>query len=1338
MGCTAFCLDSHAIHATEPRSSQPSTELSADNGAGKSRTAPASPTDQKGTVAVLRDDIPAVGAPASPEFLAGALRSEGFGTVFLDSKQLADPKALNRASCDVLVLPYGASFPVAAASNFREFLRKGGKFLSMGGYAFDNLLELGPQGWAPPNPPPAPATDLVMWHCSIPAEELRNKGPLTYSGWLKTAAVSGPGMAFFAVYQIAADGSLPEWRDTCRVSGSQDWKEYPYRFKVHPQAVRVDLRAGLFRCRGKAWFDDLRLTDETGHVLVNSGFEEPFDPDKPGDRQWARSDPQLCAVQASTRHSGARALQATLSFAPPREERLNTRRGLPADGLEVEPTQLGVFQPDYLLERVGFAHAAPNQVILDAKLRLEGPLTGYAACGVVGFDQARWQSLLNAYDRFGRLRGSAGALSRHYSGPYAGSSWAFFGVTNRNLFSAAEPSMTQALGNLVQALTEDIYLPSLVTERARYRPGDDVEIHAVIFNGGRQEKRLQLKVEIYEGEPNDQGQAPGAPLAVLTQTAVAAPGGGHPVRLHWKLPPLKSDFGTLVGRLFEDERELDRIDGGFVIASERTVAAGPQLNYRDNYLRFGKRPLFLFGTDDWGYVFNTTRETPLQWLRDMRQRRDLGVMLYENLQFGLPKSPDEQEKLLDKVDGLAQLAQKFQQVYFPCLLCGYNVAVSDAELHRHREYCEAFARRYAHVPGLVYYLNGDLRCELSDNVTPQWTQFLQQRFATPEQVGRRWGADEAFDSWGKIRAEDFNDWEHAWGDLKVYDQNRFRAELLRRWSSELIRGIRQHDQAHPITAEFYQVPHQGVDIPAGIGDLDLSNFGYFERPWADLARFAPISKLNDQRARGKSFGPGEYGVKTHPAWGDGQDYGYHARRSREEAIDLYLAVAHYTLGLGGSRIQNWCWKDDADRVFPWGMVYPCDNVPKEIGYVHRNQSFLFRQFAPVYQTPSAYVLTADGHRFGGGKWQVIEGILTAFDLALSTQIENLGTLNEIGLRIPEAAKLIYYPLPFCPSDDIYQKLLPWVRAGGVLYVSGDISYTETRQRGRTQRLAELCGVRFQAEQYPNISVNATNAADQPCIVVEPITARVLKRTRDGLPLIVENQVGRGTVIYTTDPIEFHSVPGRRADDIALYASVLARAKVARIIAVPQLASLRAFKVPLQDGGSVCVLINSVTNRTAQTITLTELKPPLTLTVTGPRPALAWWDGQGRLRAVETQGPCAVGEVQVVKDGTDGIVLSLDGQDLQQSRALLLMPTKPGTVEVRSTVNWRQPVVQTGDFQNGLWRVLESRALPPQAERTTVEVSADQVFSLLLICEQSEASRWHSAVEQALCDPASLP
>lgn len=1334
--------------------------------------APATRADVEGTVAIFKDEIPPSGAASSPEHFAALLREAGFATEFVRSEQLAEAQILNRDRFDVLVLPYGASFPVRAAENFRSFLRTGGKFFSTGGYAFDNLLERTTNGWRAYQPPTPSPLDGAAWFYDIPAVELREHGRLTFRGFLKTDDVSGPGFAHFSVYQIAADGSLPTWRDLGQVRGSESWKEYRFEFDVHPQAATVSLRAGLYRCRGTAWFDDVRLTDEAGNVLVEADFEKPLNPDRPAPRNWWRSHKELCLGQSTVVHAGSNALKVTLGFEIPRVERINTRHGRPEDGLEVESTQLGVFQADYPIERASSIAAAPMQAIVNASLNLDGPVEGWAACGVVGWDAARWQPLINAYNRYGRLRGAAGAMLRHYAGNWAGSSWAFFGVTNRDLFASDQPAMGETLVGVIRSLVRDTYFASLTTEHSCYRQGETARIFVPAFNGGRKAQELRVTLDVFDGEPPDPGTVAAdvkkltsphgsqrerpmetsegllrLPAARFARTLVVEPRRTNTVTLDWTLPPQAADFYHLVAHLWDGTNEVDRIESGFIVQDSKVIQSGPRLNFRDNYLRFGKRPLFLFGTDDWSYVFNTTRETPLQWLRDMRQRRDLGVMIYENLQVGqyfdnLPvnrtATASQHERLSRKIDGIVQLAQQYGQVYFPGLLIGYNAAASDADLTAQRNYCRDFARRYSDVPGLIYYLNGDYRCELSGSVTPQWNTFLRERYGSDAKLREAWGRFAPSQPLGQIPAEDYHDWEQTWDDVSAYDRNCFRAWLMRRWNGALISGIREFDKVHPTSGEFYQLPHSGVDLPGGIDGLDLANFGFFEKPDADLAKFPALCIYNDQRARGKSGGPGEYGVKTHPAWGDGKDYGYHTARTREQALELFLAIPHYALGLGASRIHNWCWKDDAHRVFPWGMVYPCDGVPKDTAYLHRNLSLLFRHFAPVYEEPEVYVLTPDSHRLGGAKWKVIDGILTSIELALATHPPGLGTLNEQWLQIPKSAKVIFYPLPFCPPDEAYSKVLDWVKGGGVLYLSGDISYDELRRRSRTRRLEELCGVRFVAEQYPNISVNPTNAEAQPCLRVAAVNATVLQHAADGSPLLVEHRVGRGRVFFTPDPIELHSTLTRRPQDLALYRRVLEAARVAPLPVVPDDPELRIMRVPLRDGGKVWILFNTDDSQPSRSFRVMHEKTEVKLIVARRQPALLWFDSAGALRAIETQGMCWVGNEEVLCDETRGIVLSLDGKDVRRSQAVLLMPLQPGQIQWRSTAKWIEPVVETGEIRGGGWLALDSQAVQMNEGQMRVQVANDQALSLLLVCERATLDRWRKAVGRSVTDPASLP
>ncbi|MBM4087780.1 MAG: hypothetical protein FJ272_23565, partial [Planctomycetes bacterium] len=114
------------------------------------------PPDGKGRIAILKDSLPVEGVASSPDHLGQVLRTAGFDVSFLSADALADPQQFNRRKLDLVVLPYGASFPLDAHRAFLRFLQQGGHFISLGGYAFDNLLTRGGvsdrEGEAPAEP----------------------------------------------------------------------------------------------------------------------------------------------------------------------------------------------------------------------------------------------------------------------------------------------------------------------------------------------------------------------------------------------------------------------------------------------------------------------------------------------------------------------------------------------------------------------------------------------------------------------------------------------------------------------------------------------------------------------------------------------------------------------------------------------------------------------------------------------------------------------------------------------------------------------------------------------------------------------------------------------------------------------------------------------------------------------------------------------------------------------------------------------------------------------------------------------------------------------------------
>jgi hypothetical protein len=216
------------------------------------------------------------------------------------------------------------------------------------------------------------------------------------------------------------------------------------------------------------------------------------------------------------------------------------------------------------------------------------------------------------------------------------------------------------------------------------------------------------------------------------------------------------------------------------------------------------------------------------------------------------------------------------------------------------------------------------------------------------------------------------------------------------------------------------------------------------------------------------------------------------------------------------------------------------------------------------------------------------------------------------------------------------------------------------------------------------------------------------------------------------------VAARRPADLELYRRVLTQAGVKPIGILPADSRVHVFRVPVQDNGSVYVLFNTETNSPPKAITLTDHTPPVTLSIAPNRPALLWFDGHHHLRAAEVQTECRVGAAPVVQDQTGGIVLSVDGKDLRHSGALLVMPLRPGPVRIVTGRRWHAPTVFTGSLRNGQWWNHDSTPLPLTPSSLDLEVSPDQVFSLLLITEPDQLAHWSDSIARSFTAPPHTP
>ena len=101
----------------------------------------------KGVIAIWKDPVECAGAQSSPDVLARAFRAGGWTVCFLKGGDMADPSVLRPDTIDLVVLPYGPAFPLIARETFVQYLKQGGSFLSMGGYAFDRMVSWDGKKW---------------------------------------------------------------------------------------------------------------------------------------------------------------------------------------------------------------------------------------------------------------------------------------------------------------------------------------------------------------------------------------------------------------------------------------------------------------------------------------------------------------------------------------------------------------------------------------------------------------------------------------------------------------------------------------------------------------------------------------------------------------------------------------------------------------------------------------------------------------------------------------------------------------------------------------------------------------------------------------------------------------------------------------------------------------------------------------------------------------------------------------------------------------------------------------------------------------------------------------
>ena len=1278
----------------------------------------------RGAIAVFRDpDAPVrESAPSDPEYLAGLLRQEGYGVTLVGPRALGTAGFLSRQRFALLIMPYGAAFPDEASAPFREYLAQGGSFLTTGGYFADNLYgassaEDGPrdmvvngdftQGLANWRSTHGEVGGLEVGAVSVGAAgetagslTLTPGSPVTFysleqdlgpvaagsilavDARVRTAAVEGGHGGYLALNYFREDDQRISWTQSNGMSGTTDWADVVLRGTVPSGTASVRLNL-LLHGHGQVWFDRVRV-----RVVA---------------------DDLTC---------------------------VNTREGDvkgPGNSLRVNPLQVGLFAPNYRLECVARLEASAGQHVIGPELGMDLAAEGYSASGVFtgngnpvrAVQQARTVHLFDARDALGRLRGRAGALVRNYLGPFAGSDWAAFGVNNADLFSPARPGATSVLTGVVRAMLSRVYIAEVHPEYACYRRGESVRIEARVASFGVDPVRAAVRLRAFPRERR------GPSAFEATREVTLQPGGLTDVSVVWDCPSFDSDLYVVRAELRKDGTVVDSLENGFVVWNEVSLRRGPSLSAREGYLQLDGRPAFLCGTGDSGYPYFTESEDPLVWDEQFALMRDHGMRYYRCMHFfsglgdqaGLEAFTGEMQQRLRRLDALVFLVHRHGLGFLFVNNCGLQLARDDpSALAGRRRILSQLANRYVAAGGFMFNMDHQEFIRPNDpKAHVAFRRFLAEKYATPEKFSEAWGRDDVT-SYESVRFAEGPAVKAAWSSAPSRDTGEFLCSFRDAWRANGVDAVHEGNPRALFSQDFslYWWPDFPWPPPKVLDRSDMVSAHFYGHEREFPARV----KRCDMRVTGKPFALTEFGILTHSAWTGHRD----VRLTHDGADAFFMMAGHYCLGLGATMMSNWNWKEMKECIFPWAIAQH-DLVPKEHFRAYRNMSLLFRSFSPRYVPPEVYVVVPSALQRTGAFRLAEDAVLHCIGELLRCRV-GFGLVGDEYLgRLAVSTRVLIYPAAYGVADAVFLELLGFVRRGGLLYLSGDLSLNERGERVHADRLSTLAGVELMARNHDPFRA-PPEAKGSPSIRVRSTGATVLIGSEAG-PRLVRHVVGQGSVLCGFEPVEMGgespeigpdglqrlwaaagadgSQPS--AEPEAFFEMLLRLGGVRPLPISPRDPGVFAGSLSTTDGGSVYVLFN--TTGESKRVVVPHAGTSLALALSPRRPGLAHFSGDGELLALECQDEARLDGELLWSGRGHAMFVSLDGREvLTRSQRMLVMAVGEATVQVTCASGGDAWGVELGEFRDGEWRCL--RRVGASAAGATVTATGPLRSTMALV------------------------
>ncbi len=1014
-----------------------------------------------------------------------------------------------------------------------------------------------------------------------------------------------------------------------------------------------------------------KFLKDKGSFISIGGYplDKPGAPSKDG---WTTVDSGVTADKVGT--------------GEPIDARLNTRYGTHGDTMQLQPDQIGLCDPSFLLLRTRSLRPAPQQKWFMGEWRMDGSIEGPAAVAMTGSNSpvfpnvhARYIPLVQSLDAYGRNRGPAAAVVLNHAGPYNGSNWAMFTPTNHNLFDGSQPAIDNLFVELCQKLLTPSYLINTSSDKPCARRGDAVAFTVSGINANTHPLTVRFLMDNKE---------------FATATAAES---RFQVSATWNVPQDDDQsFHTFTAELLDGETAIDMMENGISVWSQDALAKGLAFELKDNYFNLNGQPTFFIGANTTGMMWYSANENPLVWKKDFAAMRDFGLNFLRILHFSpfahLPVNFRWNSQALleqppytqSQTDAIVQLAQEHQIMPFLSLHDWIGLDLSQADLDAQKTWNKFWVSRYKDVPGMFYDIQNEPTTGLGNTevLMPLFKDFLTQQYGSVENAQQAWkesGADTELTLSVKPK---------NWQDLRARDVELFRSVVFSRWVRENQEGIKSGNPNALATVGHLQTL-TSCDKFDGADEQDFVNVHHY----GALTNMRSVIKMMDRRFDGKSISLGEmgsaiaHGARNAGQWGD----------TAEASIRHYLAVGHCSLGMGVSFMGCWSWKDFQDCVFPWGINH-ADLTAKPVLEAYRNMALLFRNAHVRYESPSLFIVIPDGIRSGYATPQIHENLRGAIDTLLTLNVP-FGVINEWKLgKLPKSAKALLWPLAYGAKDETFAQISDFVANGGKLLLTGDPRFGWSRQPDRPDRLAKL-GLKadFAPIGLPDAKAFMTNIlSENKSVLWQPAPAEMLDRKQ--LRVLYQDFLDN---VSSLQRIHLNIDNG----------------------------TLMAFDVPLHNGRAF-TLVNFADAEQSVSVPAHNGYPKLDFSVAPLRTVFLQWDERGNLVAVNAFRHLEIDGKAVFSKLNDTGVISLDGKDIRQSSQLALLPFKNGVeIDIIRAEN-APPFTQMeiGEFQNGEWHML-SRFEPIHNKPTSQ--NTDAPYDIRLLMDGNEIAKAQAAITKLL-------